>query len=89
MSIAHVEAAGRERARAGGEALPVGPSGVVEVHVRIDQAGQDEQPGRVDRLPRLAQLTARRDLGDHAVGDRHVDGAAAHDRVEAHATLLR
>ena len=64
--------------------------GIVEVHVRVDQAGQHVQPGRVDHLPRaVAQLAAGRDVRDHAVGDDHVDVPAAHDGVETHAVALR
>ena len=40
----------RERAGRVGESLPVGPPRLVAVHVRVDNAGEDVQPGRVDRL---------------------------------------
>ena len=43
-------AAGRERGRAGLPALPVGAAGLVEVHVRVERAGQDVQPARVELL---------------------------------------
>ena len=48
-------AAGGERRGAGVEALPVRAARVVEVDVRVDGAGQREQPARVDLLaPRPA-----------------------------------
>ena len=53
-------------ARAGREALPVRAARLVEVHVRVEAAGEDVQPGRVDLLARRRQL--RLDRGDRAVG---------------------
>ena len=38
------EASGSERARAAAPALPGGAPGIVEVHVGVDQAGQDVEP---------------------------------------------
>ena len=84
------EAAGRERARAAAPAFPGGAAGVVEVHVRVDQARQDVETARVDDLVRVvaehARLLASR---DHAVGHRQVGALGADDRVEGHAALLR
>ena len=90
MSTRAREAAGRERARAAAAALPGGAAGVVEVHVRVDQARQDVETARVDDLVRVvaehARLLASR---DHAVGHRQVGALGADDRVEGHAALLR
>ena len=64
--VAHRRHAARDgRARSGRPALPVGASRLVEVHVRIDDAGQDEQPGRVDHLARRRLL----ERDDAAVGN--------------------
>ena len=40
----------------------------LDVHVRVDEAGNDVLPGGVDRLPALV----RTKTCDRAVGDRHV-----------------
>ena len=42
------DAAGRGRGRAGEKAFPVGAAGLVEVDVRVDEAGQDVQAAGVD-----------------------------------------
>ena len=71
----HVEEArattGREGRGAGREPLPVGPARIVEVHVRIDDAGEDVEAGGVD-LRRGIALELRADLGDQAVEDPDV-----------------
>ena len=45
--------------------------------VQVDEAGRDEQPGRVDLPGRLT--VDRADRGDHPVGDRDIadEGLAA------------
>ena len=56
-------AARGERARAGAAALPVGPAGLVEMHVRVDHAGQEVETAGVDllaRAPPRAPARARR-----------------------------
>ena len=79
----HVDDAGRAAGRGGGgaarPALPVGAAGIVEVHVGVDDPGQDVEPGRVDRLcGREPELDAGRD--DPPVVDGDVDGRAAADQ---------
>src|SRR3954447_21068272 len=82
-------AAGGERGGAGRPTLPVRPARLVEVHVRVEAAGEDVQAGRVDLLAPASQLVG--DLREDAVGDADVgaawaagedDGAAADDHVE-------
>ena len=51
----------------------------VEVRVHVDEAGRDERAVGVDLLARLA--LDRADLGDDAVGDRDVGGAARSTRA--------
>ena len=90
MSTPQVKPPGRERPRAAAPALPGGPSRVVEVHVGVDQSGQDVQPARVDDLARvLSQRACRLDGRDHAVGQSDLGALGADDRVEGHAALLR
>ena len=60
-----------ERLRAVVEPLPVGPAGIVAVHVRVDDAGEDVEPRGVDRLLR-ATLEVGADLGDQPVADADV-----------------
>ena len=71
----HVEetrgAAGGKRARSRAETLPVRPSGVVQVHVCVDDAGQNMEAGAVDLLAR-ATLECGRDCCDRSVGDADV-----------------
>ena len=63
-------AAGRGRARRGGEALPLGAPGFVDVHVGVDEA-RDQALAAVERDPRpRGQCGAERlDRRDHAVAD--------------------
>ena len=75
--------AGRCRRGGGGEALPLGPAGLVDVHVRVDQARQ--QHGVVvehDRPVRGQLLRPRRDRGDPAAGD--ADPGRAHRPTGEH-----
>ena len=77
--------AGRQRGGAGGEALPVGAPGLVEVDVGVDHAGQDEQPARVDLLARRAGELGP-DGDDPPVGHGEVALVAADQQVDvAHA----
>ena len=68
----HVEearaATGGEGGGAGREPLPLGAARIVEVHVRIDDAGEDVEAGGVD-LRRGIARELRADLGDQAVED--------------------
>ena len=76
------------------------PDGLaVVVGVQVDEAGRDQQPGRVD-LPRRAGAVDVADRGDHAVLDGDVaderltaqpvdDGAVADDQVVGHLNNLR
>ena len=71
----HVEEArattGGEGRGAGRESLPLGPARIVEVDVRIDDAGEDVEAGGVD-LRRGIALELGADLGDQAVEDPDV-----------------
>ena len=74
-------AAGRQRGGAGREALPVGAPGLVEVDVGVDDAGQDEQPARVELLARRAgELGVGGD--DPPVGHGEVALVAADEQVD-------
>ena len=73
------EPARGERGAAGREPFPVRPAGLVEVHVRVQPAGEDVQPGRVDLVPRPGQLGL--DRRDHAVGDADVSALARRPAV--------
>ena len=68
------EAARGQRGAAGREPFPVRAAGLVEVHVRVQPAGQDEQAARVELLARAGQL--RLDGRDQAVGDRRCRAAS-------------
>src|SRR5438105_5395364 len=67
----HVDEAGvapcGERRRAVRDVLPVGPTRLVEVHVRVDAAGEDMHAGTVDLI--CLSREVRPDLGDAAVLD--------------------
>ena len=65
-------AARRGRGRAGEEALPVGAAGLVEVHVRVDQPGQDVQPARVDHRVGHARRVRGQDGLDTSVLQQQV-----------------
>ena len=52
-----------------GEILPIGRPGVHQMNVGVDHPGEDQQPGRVDHVPR------RRDIAD---GD---DATSGHPEV--------
>ena len=71
----HVEearaATGGEGRGAGREPLPVGAPRIVEMHVRIDDAGEDVEAGGVD-LRRGIARELRPDVGDQAVEDPDV-----------------
>ena len=69
MSKNAVKPPAASAARAGREAFPVGPAGLVEVHVRVQAAGQDVQAAGVELL-----ATAARELGLDG-GDRAVEHA--------------
>ena len=88
----HVDQARRaargERERAALEPLPVRPSRVVEVNVRVDRSRQHEQASCLDAAAATGQLG--RDLGDHAIGDADLAelGAGDHE-VEGHRSASR
>ena len=86
-----------ERGGPGRKPLPVAAAGIVEVHVRIDDPGQDVAAGGVDRLRGVAGELGSH-LRDPAVGDRHVgmpqpvdghDRSATKDEVPPHPQLPR
>ena len=54
------DAAAAQRRRAEREALPVRATGFVEVHVRVDAAGEHVQPARVDLLAPPGRRSPRR-----------------------------
>ena len=65
-------------------------AGLAEVHLAVDHAGQDVEPGAVDHPPRIA---ARADFHDPAVAHPDigangaaggVDGAAGEKQIEGH-----
>ena len=68
----HVEEGGRParrtRPRAGRDALPIGAARFVEMHMRVDDAGEHEQAGGVDLLAR----GAFGERGDFSTGDDNV-----------------
>ena len=63
--------AARRRGPGGGrEALPLGAAGLVDVHVAVDEAGQQHLVvGEVDGLGALEPRLERLDRDDHAVAD--------------------
>src|SRR3954447_24935575 len=77
-------AAGGERGGARRPALPVRAARLVEVHVRVDAAGQHVQPGRVDLLAAAGQLVG--DLREDPAGDADIGApwaAGEHDGASA------
>ncbi len=70
------DAARRRGARGAAEALPLGAAGLVDVHVRVDDAGHDHQVSGVDHRATGGNVVVRGDLGDDAVA--HVDGEGRH-----------
>ena len=70
------DAAAHRRGRSGREVLLVGNPGIAEVHVGIDQAGQDVQIGGIDCLPTFWQSVVCADCDDPAL----IDGDAALER---------
>ena len=73
------EAAGGERRAAGRDPLPVRPARLVEVHVWVEPAREDQLPARVDLAPGALQLGL--DRGDHAVDHADVRVVAPDDQV--------
>jgi hypothetical protein len=70
--------AGGRRPGGAGEALPVGPAGLVDVHVGVDQAGQQHLVvGQGDGPPAAEAGRQRLDGGDPAVADGHAGGRLA------------
>ena len=67
-------AARGERARACLKALPVGATGLVEVHVRVDDPRHEMQAGGVDLLGRGSRQL-RTERGDQSVGYADVEPA--------------
>ena len=80
----HVEeqraAAGRKRPAAGGSALPLGAPRLVEVQVHVDDAGEHQEPVRVNLFP--AAVSVDRHLGDRAIIDRQISRAESARRDE-------
>jgi hypothetical protein len=64
------------------------PAGLVEMHVHVDQAGQNQQPAGIDFVRGTGELGT--DLRDPPILDRHVrgrrsageyNGSAADDQI--------
>ena len=72
--VGHVEDGGHaaegRRGGAAGEVFLLGIAGVAEVDVDVDGAGQDVQPGRVERFACGRHLVGKGDRGDQTVLDR-------------------
>jgi hypothetical protein len=70
------EAAGRRGARARVQVLLVLLAGRAQVHVRVDEAGEQMPPAPVEHLGpgRRLQRPGGADLGDRATADEHVVG---------------
>ena len=87
--------AGRRRPGRGREPLPLGAAGLVDVHVRVHQAGQQRLvPGQLQHPGAVEPGPQRLDGGNHAAGDAHLNrngpgagqhGPAADHQVEARA----
>ena len=79
--VRHVEhggdAAERRRRRAAAEVFLVRIAGVAEMHVNVDRAGQDMQPGRIQRFARRRHRLRRADGVDLAVLDRDAGAIAS------------
>ena len=91
------DAAAHRRGRAGGEVFLVRHAGIAEVHVRVDQAGQNMLPADVDDLLAVGQRVVGADRDDLAVGDgdaalkrclRRDDLAVLYDQICLHDFLL-
>ena len=89
--------AGGERPRARLKALPIGATGLVHVHVAVDNPGQKMKARGVDLLGRGTQ-ELRTGFSDQSVGDADVEPARgagtdhkgiADEHVEAHPTSSR
>ena len=85
------DAAGRGGARRRVEAFPLGAAGLVDVDVRVDQPGRDDQVADVDHVrqrhplghDRLDPLAGdQHGAGRHAVGAHHPPAADAPDRTK-------
>jgi hypothetical protein len=80
---------GRRGLRGGGESLPLRPAGLVDVHVRVDEAGEDGQAPGFDDVGAGSQVVEGGDRGDPPSGNvnrgrsqgagRHHPTAADHE----------
>jgi hypothetical protein len=78
------DAAGRRRARGGPEALPCGAAGVVDVYVRVDQAGQQDVVAEVLQAGTGGSLCVVGQYGrDRAADDGDRRGARSLGRDDA------
>ena len=75
------DAAGRRRARGRVEAFPVGAAGLVDVHVRVDDAGRDHEVAAVDDVRAIGQVRGPFDVDNSAVVDLDRGGC---DRIGEH-----
>ena len=79
MSTMRGHPAGRGGAGGGGEPLPLGAAGLVDVHVGVDQPGQQRELAEVDCRPRrdgVGSGASSLDRGDPLAGDTRPRPAA-------------